>query len=726
MASLSDGRGTPLGKFRVWAPGQADKWLEKRESAWYDVGPAGFSAGTVSYSGGVPALGYMEMSAPTREQDAGALVCRGRVVLQDTRLDDYSVSGGGWEERLPPTGAVRTYRLVQYDGTAGITWSAESQFPLPKNPNCAFSFKFLDSPPDWDDVALPPFIRITLARGNYSLLITKEDVALQAWDTALADWVTVAPLPSCRSADNSDNSESLLILRCQRGQIGISTDGGDRYTWYGEAGAGITGVDFPAGHFRIDGQGGMLVFGFHQLKMETGVWVSPQRSGRVPRPVGTALEFETRDDATYGSINYSDLSTPASALSQYSIELTPTTDLLGCGWLLYRSPEVYSVRTRYVAIVSVYGGTGVNEILPDLLEANIDKPRELDGAGGSVVVRLDPEQANYWNRGDFAKYELSLGHQLLSGGDYLETALVGFISDIAVTAMEYGHIDLALKLTTVAERFRRVKWNKLDTFPLGGRTLNQALDLILQTEGIPLNTSYRQWDYITDLYWSFLGDRVVLPAGLPEDPFEWPRPGECKWATMQRLAGYFGLEVVPLDNGVLTTVPKRYLSPVVSVTYKATDLAPDQLQRLVLALQWRRNCQEKATAVVVDGVDELGRAIFAEATDYAAEQNPLSPRFTPFRIEIQDTLDGTVTPGLLNARAGELAREWFVEPITVDVAHSVDLGLSRGLRVRVEGFENAATNPFYDFRLATLRHTYRAQGGFGPELRTEAGLELVF
>jgi hypothetical protein len=472
----------------------------------------------------------------------------------------------------------------------------------------------------------------------------------------------------------------------------------------------------------------MLVFGFHQLKMEQGLWVSPERSARIPRPVATPLLFEPREDQTLGSITYTDLSTPTSGLAQYSIELTPTTDLLGVGWSCYRSPEVYAVTTRYAAILSPFGGTGYSEILPDLLEANIDKPRELDGAGGSAVVRLDPAAlSNYWNRGDFAKFELKLGHSFEDGsGDYLETVLVGFISDIAVTNDSYNSVDLALKLTTVAERFRRARWNKLDTFPLGGRTLNQALDLILETEGVPRNTSYRQWDYVTDLAWGFLGDRVLVDLGLPEEPFEWPRPGESKWATMQRLAGIWELEVVPLDNGILTTVPKRYLDPVVSATYKATDLDPDQLQRLVLGLRWGRNSCEKATSVLVDGVDENGNAIFAHAVDGAAEANTLSPRFTPFRIEIQDSIDGTCTPGLLASRTASLASEFFHEPLSVDLRHSVDLGLGRGQRVRVEGFEHAGVNPLYDFRLATLRHTYRAGEGFGPSLVTEAGLEVVF
>jgi hypothetical protein len=714
---LSDGRGVPLGSLKLWAAGQADRWLSQRESAWYDVGPAGFNAGAVDYANGLPTLEYLPM-AQLGETQTGALVCRPRLVLQDTHLSDYTVTGGGWEERYPQTGAVRKYRLVQYDGTADIQWSAESTFPLPANPSVAFSLVFLDTPSDWDEATYPPHIQLTFGAGQWGLYITKSDVLLLGMVGGSLQ--PIASLPAPRSADNSDNSESLIVLRCHRGQVGISTDGGDRYQW-------VPGV-VAAGAFTVSGQGGMLVFGFHQLAMEQGVWLSPNRHARVIRPLSPALQFEARDDETYGSVAYTDLSAPTSGTAQYSVELTPTTDLLGCGWSCYRSPEVYAVTTRYVAIPSAFGGTGFSEIQPDLLEANIDKPRELDGAGGSVVVRLDPETANYWNRGDFAKFELSLGHQIEGGGDYLQVVLVGFVCDITVTNETYNSVDLAMKLTTVAERFRRARWNKLDTFPLGGRTLNQALDLILETEGLPANTSYRQWDFVGGLFWGFLGDRVVIPLGMPEDPFEWPVAGECKWATMQRLAGYFGLEVVPLDNGILTTVPKRYLDPVVSATYQADalNLSDTELQRLALRLRWRRNSQEKATSVLLDGVDENGNPIFVYATDDAAEQNPLSPRFTPFRVEIQETLDGTVSPGLLASRAGELAREFFIEPISVDLTHSVDLTLSRGQRVRVEGFEAAGVNPLYDFRIATLRHTYRAEGGFGPSLATEAGLEVVF
>lgn len=727
MAGLTDGRGIPLGEMRIWRAGQADPIVGWREAAWYDTRGSGLGCGSVTYADGLPTLEYLEMAesgfAQRRNERPGALVCRPRLILQDTRLTNYTTSGGSWEERRPATGAVRTYRLAQYDNEPGVIWSATSNFSLPADPNVAFSFVFVDSPGDWDDSALPPFIQITFANGGYAIYITKRDATLLAYDTSLAQFVPVAPLGNCRSADNSDNSECLLMLRCQRGQLGISTDGGDRYTWYGE---GSAAVPFPASPFRVEGQGGMLVFGLHQLKLETGVYTSPERHARIPRPGATALQFETRDNETYGTISYTDLSAPASARAQYSIELTPTSTLLsGPGWSVYRSPEVYAVLSRYAAIPSPLGFTGSSFIQPDLRTATIEKPVELDGAGGTATFQLDPTTENYWNQGDWPKFELRLGHQVEGGGDYLETVLVGFITEVQVVSREYNEVTLQAKLTTVAERFKQSKWNKLDTFPLGGRTLNQALDLVLETEGVPRNISYRQWDFVGGLEWGLRGDRAVLPAGSPEDPFEWPRPGENKWATLQRLAGYVGLEVVPLDNGILTTIPKGYLPPVVSATYKATPEVTDQLQRLALSLEWRRNSREKATSVLVDGKDEDGNPLFAFAQDDAAEQNPLSPRFSPFRIEIQDSVDGTATPGLLAMRAGELAREYFREPIGVDLTHPVDLTLSRRLRVRIEGFEAAGIHPLYDFQLLTLTHRYDAEGKFGPSVTTVAGLETV-
>lgn len=729
---LTDGRSVPLGELRLWAPGQDSPIVGERESVFYDTRDVAFNAGGVTYDGNVPELEYFRLGAPKGgNEDSGALVCKPRLVLKDTRSADWSTTGGGWEERRPSTGAVRTYRLVQYDSSADVVWGATSNFSLPANPSVAFSLSFIDTPPDWDEATYPPYVQIAFGGGQYAIYITKSDAFLLAWDALTAGFVPVANLPACRAADNSDNAESLIVLRCNRGMVLVSTDAGDRYSVAGTGYDGVHPLAVPAGPIVVSGQGGMLVFGLHQLLMTAGTWTAPPRSVREVH--SDPLQLSARMDETYGTVALTDTSTPADKLCRYTCELTPTSTLLsGPGWSVYRSPEVYSVLARYVAKQSALGFTGINFVQPDLLEATVTKPRELDGAGGSVVCRLSQfdesgnHVENWWNYGRWTKYLLRLGHGAEGGGgDTLEDILVGFVTDVRMESLSYNDVTLRLTLGTVAERFRQAKWSKLDTFPLGGRTLNQALDLILETEGIPRNASYRNWDYISDLYWFGLGDVFALPAGYPEDPFEWPRPGETKWATMQRLAGYAGLEVVPLDTGVLTTLPKVYVPPAVSATFKAEPLDADTLQRLAMQVAWSLNSRESATSVLVDGKDANGEVVFGYAVDTQAEQNPLSPRFSPFRVEITETLDGTCSAALVIGRAAELAREFFSNAETVDLQFPVDLTLSRRLRVRVEGFEHINLPPWLDFQVVSLEHRYRAQGGFGPELATVASLELT-
>src|SRR5689334_1008103 len=133
--AVTDGNVLPLARLTLWSPGQGDPVLAVREFAFYETLEAAFHRGSVSATAGEPALECLP---------GVGLVCRPRLEMQDTRLADYTTTGGAWEERRLPTGAPRKYRLVQYSAAADVTWSAISRFALPANLSVALSLLFVD------------------------------------------------------------------------------------------------------------------------------------------------------------------------------------------------------------------------------------------------------------------------------------------------------------------------------------------------------------------------------------------------------------------------------------------------------------------------------------------------------------------------------------------------------------------------------------------------------
>src|SRR5690349_4004105 len=125
----TDNRILPLASVRLYDVGQGDPVITDSGWRWLDILSESAAAGTVSLSSGELTLQYLP--------DAG-LVCRPFLTLADTRATQYSTSGGSWEERRPDVGSPRKYRMVQYDTTANVAWSATAKFSLPANPSVGF------------------------------------------------------------------------------------------------------------------------------------------------------------------------------------------------------------------------------------------------------------------------------------------------------------------------------------------------------------------------------------------------------------------------------------------------------------------------------------------------------------------------------------------------------------------------------------------------------------
>lgn len=701
---MTDHRVYPDASVYVYDEGQGDPVVTDRGFSWLDILQQSVQYGTVGAdAAGFQQLEFVEMPGPGGKP-LGALVCAPQVVRKDTRLSQYTLTGGGWDEARPGTGSPRVYRLMQASGTAGVRYSATSKFSLPQNPSVAFVLALPDTPADWDAAALPPYVQIEFGQGKWALYWSKQaGYLLRKVD---GTWQVATELPRTSKSGYQDSGEFVVYLRCLRGRVGVSTDDGNSYAW--ATNQDYSPITVAAAPLTLSGQGGAVQFGLWQIVYAAGHYDSPTRNTFTSRMEATP-SFQSRKYLPAGtSIAFADRSTPASGIAGYRVTLTPKASV-GSPFTFYSTPELYSVTFQYPVVTG--GGLGTYATPWDgyTLGATITKPYEL--AGGTCTLRVRKSAfadltGNYRRR----KVRVWLGATVDTGGYSRANVFTGYIRTVRVTRAQFGEDLLEITLENAAARFRRSEWSPLDIVALGGLTVNQAMDYVLQSEG--LDSSYRAWHAN--------GDAMVLPEGLAEDPCELLRCREKKWETLVRLASFALLEVGVLDNGAFASVPRGTLSGN-SWSYSAQGTA---LLDATASVGVNLDYDESLTAVLVQGRAENGSSLLAWAADAAAETDPLSGRFAPWRELSQDEVSGTCSSGMLSARCQCLALEGLALKLEPEVQVPVNLGLSRRDVIPLYacadlGIPNAANHV-----ILTLSHEYDASRTLAT-LRTTAGLRRL-
>lgn len=702
--SVTDERILPLCRVRLYAPGQGDPVVvDHGHGSRYDVLAETARFGSSDLTSGEQNLEYLE---------GIGLVCRPVLVLQDTRTAHYTTSGGSWEEARPSTGSPRKYRLVQYDKSVNVQFSRTSSFALPANPDVAFSMVLPDTPTDHDSTTYPPYLRFELGNGGQWALEFAKSFGGRLLKKISGSWEAVAELPEPAVYGNSDHEEVLVLLRCLRGRFAISTDRGRSYTYYGEAGRALS---ISSGSYTIRGQGGACSVGLHQLLYRAGVYTAPQWSTFTSRSgpaVSITAPTPCRLLPSGTTIVFADHSSHGAQVAGWRATLTPASTNMGTpGWAVYRTPELYAVRYEFPVTYTLPSYVYTEPYTGSIEEATIEKPLELDAASGTLRIRKSPAEQFVYLLGRWAKAEIYLGHLDDSGVMHYTPALVGYVRSPYCATEQFNAAPITLAIDNISVRFKRTKWARLNRLPLGGQSVNAALLAGLESEGQ------------AHLYPAHLrhpwGDALVLPYGSAEDPFEWPPEGEAKWETMRRLAGYAGLELVPLDSGYFETLPYAYVAPVVSKNWEfqpATDL-----KNLVLRAGYGYDSGETVTAIEVYGVSEYGEELVAYYVNTAAETNPSSGEFCPWRETHVEHVPGTTTMPLLVARCQALARELCTLKQEADVLTLVDLTTARRDRGRVTG-SLVGINDSDEFGVLALRHVCRPMLG---ECQTTAGLRRV-
>lgn len=677
----------PLASVRLYDRGGGDPWLLDEGYKWHDVLSLTEERGTVDLSSDrQPTLQLMT--------DIG-LVCRGFIVLQDTRNSHFSKSGGSWEERRPAIGAPQKYRLIQYKTTADTQWTATSTYSLPSDPAVFFSLVVLDNPATHDATTYPPLVRIEFGNNQWGIEFSRSFGARLVKNNGISatalggyNWEAVMDLPQPETVTGSEVGEFFVGLRVHRGQICVSTDFG--HNWSAYADPLFTDISVPSGSVRFAGQGGGAILGVHQMRFYTGVYTSPTRNAFATR-IGAATV--TYRGVAPGSTTVAMADAGSGSTAQYTATLTPQA-ISSVPFTFYRSPEVYAALYSH-AVQRI--DPSFNYTTPwdgKILTVDVNKPYELDGATASVLIRHDASTDADLEGFRFRKVEIHLG-ELANDGTTVTwyQVFTGYIADIRFEQSEFNKAFIALDIENATFPAKRMKWTDLTARPLGGQSANNALDMVLAQMG--LSAGYRIWQPF--------GDTVSLPYGAAENPFLFPKCDEPFWETLRTIAKCLICEIGVTDKGWWQYVPVQYVDAQVTHTWEATP-ATDvtaSIQRVTNEVDYR----ESATRVVARGFDEYGNRIMAFGRDYQAEAIPLSERFCPWIEAHIIDVPGTTTVGILS----NIAVAEFMEAVAIkmepDLTSPVRLDVPRRARVRVTGLV-AGIEDNDEFVVLTLQHHY--------------------
>ena len=686
--ALTSGQLLPLVEVRLYDVDAPDHPLvADRGFTWWSLLAEEWGWG--SFNGDALGRSYLEFVPEI------GLTCRPFLNPQDTRSVHYDFSGGSWSEEQPTTGKHRTYRLVQYDTTAGIEYRATSDFSLPQNPHFAFSLGLPDSPPDWDSAALPPYVRFEFGtqsgQARWAIQLEQGGAFLLQWSVAASAWQAVADLPlPPRGLGYTDLEEMFVFVRCLRGRIGISTDFGRSYTWHGDLKSPIT---VASGACRLSGRGGMVIYGLHQLQYQAGTYTSPQRPTLQTR-ISVSTTFAKRSDEPAGtSIGLADLSSASGAYAQYRATVTPD-DITGVPFNFYSAPVLYSVVLAYPVVVATTGATYTTPWANRISFCEVDKPLELTGGRCTFRAHLLPGTTL---SGSFRrrKIQVRMGYKK-DGTEHWWTVFTGHIRQVIPQWNSFGDCTLEIVAENVLARYKHTSWTPLDVRPLGGNLVNTVGDYILTSEGTPLNSSYRSWHAKGDLW--------LLPAGLAEDPFELVRKGERKLETLLRVYGYAGLEITATDAGVIQSGLRNSYSATVH-PYSPTETS--DLHKLIQAISAPLDYDESCTAVLVGGQAENGAQLYAWARDAWAEDSLITDRSCPWREIVQEDVPGTCDQGTLVGRTQDLAYEGFGLKHEPELLGFMNLGISRLDQIEISGATRIGVPDLTRFKVLSLKQTYQ-------------------
>jgi len=690
---------------KVFEPAHGDPLCTDPGLGWYSILSKEWEAGTSS----VDARGrsYLQSFPET------GLIHRAFLIPQDTRLAQFTTTPATWEEERQSVGGRRVYKLTQYDHAETATsWSAATTYHRPLNAPVAFTVKLPDTPSTWDYTTYVPFFRIEL-NTEWGIEFVGDGTFLVRY--VAGAWRAVQDLPTPpKSQGFADEQEMTLFVRVEEGQLGVSSDFGNSYTWYAPPGETVT---LAAGAITFRGRGTGPTVGVHQLRLYTATFDSFTKlleRARASWTVSFAKSRSTAPLGTGGSVVFSDLGVPLAKQARYRITLTPGFQA-GTPFTWYFGGSVRAVHYRIPPVVQTTGTTSTTPFDSRLIRAGITKPPDLDGGNASFTFAVDAFEPNDFEPYRWRRMEVWLGWRL--SDDSLETysSFVGYAEgfEAAWGGAELNKVLVTFHLHNGSARFKRSPWTPFLQLPLAGQTPNAAADEILAARG--LNAAYRSW-----FVWGASG---AISPGSAEDPNELTKPTELPWETLKRIMAERNQEVGVDDTGVIYTLPKDYVASTVTRTFSAGD-ATSAVWDTVRNLGYRVDWKEAGTAAFVYGTNEGGQLVFRYDVDSTAETDAGSSRFCPWTECRLRELSGTPDDGLVTGHCQSLAQETFQIKREGDLSLPLDPTLGRRDKIELVGFAGAGIPDNTQFVVTTLAHTWETRKGY-TDLETQVGLRRL-
>lgn len=689
----------PNVELRLYDEGQGDPYITDPGYSWRDD-----LSQTTQY--GDPGAGLYNSQA--LQLVDGMLIPRARFQPKDNLTAHWVVLTETWHTELPSP----TYWSVTTTPTSGLFTGPEeygninsklmkrisSSLPLRHESayvvpaGCALGMMFGSSSTYYDNWHLgsttngtyteywtePPYVKWLLGMdgtGPEWTLAWQSEQSGQAGQGWLLDHrtnpagVAVMAIPEFFAGDASNPG---WIVRVEDGALLVSANRGATYSVY-RAPDG-TACTLRGGRQQLHTNlVNPLDFTHAQIVLPTATYRSRQMNTGKVRVAPSVTLSGVKSTPYSTSVTLTDAGTPASGIAQYTATLTPET-VSGVYWSYYRGPSLRSV--QYTILPTVSTPSGPYAVIPnsELLELSISKPDDI--ATSSLRLRLQRTIGSTWSyMGRYRKLVARLGWYQDDGTttDW-RTVYTGYLTRYRQGREAFGQQSLELEFGNISHWLRTYLWLPEQEVALGGRTVGEAGDLILQWAGIPVNGSYRSWATICNT--------LQLPAGAASNPHELTRAGESRWTTLERIMATAGCRMAVSDDGVISSVLDTHYTGTTHNYYCGATADVDQLFQ---ALDEEVDYGDTGTRAYAIGEGENRERVWAYAADAYAETQTGSGRFAPWPLPRVDSYSTSITPALLAVRAGRAATDWFGLRKILNQGVQMNPAVGRLDRVRIYG-----------------------------------------
>lgn len=686
----------------VWPVGEGDPILTDKGFGMHDILAETYQSAEYDYgTDGLPKLEFIEGIGITN---------RMTVSYRSTRLTDFDYTNPtDWDEVQPDA----KYRVRMFNNTPGVVATATAKSAFPENPQFCIELDALDVPTDWDNTALPAYIRFELGpNAEWAIHIDK----LNGGAYLLKNGQAVKELGSIgHSRKNRDAVE--IRIRCLRGQICVSFDDGQSYVRYGHPDNPAT---IHAGKLKIKSQGQAFGIGVHSLKPVTGIIRGSRRNtfksrfaseiitGRYDNPSGTGVAFQ-------------DIHTAPNE-ARWQATLTPNR-VSTFPFDFWATPSLYSVTVRYPFIRVVDpGALPTTPYDPYILNVKIQKDDTLSDSSATVTFH-QKAYATFGNLDDWRdrKVRIKTGYKLDDGSPVIWThSFTGYVQAINLAWDGFNSVTVSMTIENALIPFKKQQWSPLDVVPFGGMTPVAIGDYLLKSVGwmdeAGVDTSRRSWSGLNGTA------TVPLEWGYPEEPFELVRPREYKIETLARIFGYRGLDIAADDDGVIFDVLKNWVDQSDPLHFYPNSQVTNDPDRQIKKASAGIDFRNSATTIMVFGQTPAGETMMIMNVDDQAESNPASGRFAPFSVNVQEDISGVANPQTLMDRANTLALQYFPRDNRGDMIIRMDNQLNRRRQVIIHGCEGIGIPDGADYVARTISHD--VQLGIN-RAETTMGIKLI-